>query len=294
MLKTHVDNQIWLVHQPDHARVSGYLAAHWGNTTFAQPGYFASTNESPRIRQEVIQAIAEHDNGWWEWEANPSIDPEDGLPYGLLDVGKETADAGLQRWWLGVPRFAEQHPYMALLISYHAYWLYAFAFPDEPSHDKTFLHPLFGAPDQSSRLVSDVNLFRSFLEEQRDVQDNLQQRLLANPLWEDAVDPGHLYPHVRLLQLLDAMSLLLSFGGRKETELADVPQSHWDNRVSIRWKPLGDRRILCEPYPFAIDPLEVLLPVRILTKDFLTDALPITRLHSVPLQTVRFELTGKK
>jgi hypothetical protein len=30
MLKTRVDDHVWLIQQPDHASISGYLAAHWG------------------------------------------------------------------------------------------------------------------------------------------------------------------------------------------------------------------------------------------------------------------------
>jgi len=48
MLKTLRQGQMWLVTQPDHAQVSGYLAAHWGNDDFARPGYFASSPDSER------------------------------------------------------------------------------------------------------------------------------------------------------------------------------------------------------------------------------------------------------
>jgi len=31
MLKTLLDGRIWLVTQPDHGRLAGQLAAHWGS-----------------------------------------------------------------------------------------------------------------------------------------------------------------------------------------------------------------------------------------------------------------------
>ena len=80
MLKRQVGSELWCITQPDHAAVSGYLAAHWGNGEFARPGYFAPFPEAERLRAETILAIAEHDNGWWEWEADPQRDPADGLP----------------------------------------------------------------------------------------------------------------------------------------------------------------------------------------------------------------------
>ena len=43
MLKTLQQEQMWLVTQPDHAQVSGYLAApRCENSDFARPRYFAS------------------------------------------------------------------------------------------------------------------------------------------------------------------------------------------------------------------------------------------------------------
>ena len=74
MLKCQVGSELWCIAQPDHAAVSGYLAAHWGNDEFARPGSFAPFPEPERLRAETIFAIAEHDNGWWEWEADPQRD----------------------------------------------------------------------------------------------------------------------------------------------------------------------------------------------------------------------------
>ena len=75
MLKRQVGSELWCITQPDHAAVSGYLAAHWGNGEFARPGSFAPFPEPERLRAETILAIAEHDNGWWEWEGDPQRDP---------------------------------------------------------------------------------------------------------------------------------------------------------------------------------------------------------------------------
>ena len=57
---------MWLVSQPDHAELSGLLAANWGNDEFARPGQFASANDPEQLRAETVLAIAQHDNGWWE------------------------------------------------------------------------------------------------------------------------------------------------------------------------------------------------------------------------------------
>ena len=54
MLKTQRENQTWLVSQPDHGRVAGYLAAHWGNDGFAAPGRFADSQNSEELRAETV------------------------------------------------------------------------------------------------------------------------------------------------------------------------------------------------------------------------------------------------
>ncbi len=300
MLKTSMGKTLWLVQQPDHARVSGYLAAHWGGVNgFVRPGYFAPSAQPERLRQAVIQAIAEHDNGWWEWEASPPLDPNDQLPLGLGQVVRQQSpQQSLQRWRLGVPRFADQHPYVALLISLHGSLLYTFLY-DEPQDRITGLpHPLFGNAAPEARPANAVEEYRRFLAEQRAIQVNLCARLRQDPVWAQAVEPAHREPHTRLLQLMDALSLLLGFGGEQEKTLAEIPRRHWDDRVTLTWRPGRDRRIICEPYPFDADPLPVFLPVRILPGGVAAAAeahasLPLTRIHAAPLQTIRFELVSQ-
>lgn len=77
--------------------------------------------------------------------------------------------------------------------------------------------------------------------------------------WSAAVRAENLKPHVRLLQLADALSLALGFGGDKALSLTGIPRKHWDDRVTLEIAPQGARRILCRPYPFDIDPLPVAL-----------------------------------
>ena len=86
MLRTDREGQAWLVTQPHHAEVAGYLAAHWGNREFARPGHFAPTPDPERLRAETVFGIAQHDNGWWEWDAAPRLREADGLPLGLAEV----------------------------------------------------------------------------------------------------------------------------------------------------------------------------------------------------------------
>jgi hypothetical protein len=285
MLKRPVGNELWLISQPDHAAASGYLAAHWGNDDFTRPGYFGPSPDPERLRAETVLAIAEHDNGWWEWEADPELHPDDGLPLGLLDLSQQQ---GMERWHLGVPRFVERHPYVSLLISFHAYWLYA---PRcEPHPDRAFLHPLFSVPAGGPALEGEeLERTQRFVVEQREIQERLIAWLREDATWSAAVRPEHLNPHVRLLQLADALSLALCLGGDAALRLEGIPRRNWNDRVTLELSPGERGRIVCQPYPFDADPLPVALRGRVLS-------LPVKRpIHfqswwqSLPRQWIRFE-----
>ena len=152
MLKTLRGKKMWLVSQPDHAELAGLLAANWGNDEFARPGQFASADDPEQLRAEIVLAIAQHDNGWWEWEATPELSEIDGLPLDLTDLLKNRQEA-LKRWRLGVPRFSRDNPYASLLISFQGYWLYAHVIQPDP-------YPAFSPPSfwkgSSTSLIGEV------------------------------------------------------------------------------------------------------------------------------------------
>ena len=288
MLKRRIGSEIRLTSQPDHAAVSGYLAAHWGNSEFQRPGHYAPSPNSEAIRAETVLAIAEHDNGWWEWEADPPLDPEDGLPLHLLAL---TQEAGLDRWRRGVPRFEEHHPYVSLLISYHAYWLHApRCGPDVPTD---LLHPLFGASGEWPLLEGDeLTRARQFLAEQRDTQDRLQKRLSGDPLWQSAIQPEMLQPHIRLLQIADALSLHLCLGAESPIEILNAPRRDWNGRAAITVTPVSADRLICDPYPFDLDPLPVTLRSRVLPANFQRPTNFHPWWHAVPRREIRFEYSS--
>ncbi len=288
MLKRQVGSELWCITQPDHAAVSGYLAAHWGNGEFARPGYFAPFPEAERLRAETILAIAEHDNGWWEWEADPQRDPADGLPLHLAAMKQSD---GLARWRLGVPRFRDTHPYVALLISLHAYWLHAPRV--EAETDATFFHPLFGNPGAWPKPEGDeLEETREFVAEQHLLQELIADRMKNDPAWTAAVESWHLRPHIRLLQVADALSLHLCFGGDQVRSMPDIPRKNWDDRVSLELVPAGDRCVVCRPYPFDLDPLSVTLRGRVLEPGVTAPEDFHSWWHGLPRQEIRFRFAS--
>ncbi len=298
MLKTLRDKKMWLVSQPDHAELAGFLAANWGNDEFARPGQFASANDPEQLRAETVLAIAQHDNGWWEWEATPELSEVDGLPLCLTEVLKNQQDA-MNRWRLGIPRFSRDHPYVSLLISFHAYWLYAHGCQTDP--DPAFAHPLFWKGSSTRLMGERLEINRGFAGEIKEMQDALIARLRKDRICAAWIDTEHLNPHARLLQLLDGLSLSLCSAlipprigtakglGDDEFDLLEVPRRSWEDRVTIEVKPASERRIVCEPYPFGVDPLPVAVPARILDWPAEPSAHFQSWWHSERKQLIRFE-----
>ena len=270
MLKTRRGSRVWLITQPAHAELAGMVAAHWGNQEFARPGHYAAAPDPERLRREVVLAVTEHDSGWREWEADPLLSAEDGLPQGLGEVLKDPV-AGMERWRLGIPRLAERHPYASLLISDHAYWLYAAQFDPDPPPE--FTHHLHRGPSLYPKELETEA--RRFLADVREMQEAFRRRLEEDAFWRAALEPEHRNPHARLLQILDGFSLALCSAviapvegeakglGEDHVVFHEVPRRSWEDRVPLEVKPLGDGRIVIDPYPLDKTPLTVSVPARV-------------------------------
>lgn len=271
MLKTARNGSTWLVTQPDHGEIAGYLAAHWGREDFARPGGFSAVADPGRLRSEFVLATAQHDNGWWEWEADPDLAEADGLPAGLGEVLR-SQQVGMDRWRKGLGRL-RSHPYASLLISHHAHWLYAIRTEARP--DPAFVHPLFWNRPSGDLFRGSRRAEVEFLRELAERRSRWIAELRRDDRTARWVESETLHPHARLLQLLDGLSLSLCSAliparsgetrglGEDPFELRDVPRRSWDDRVTIDVRPLGGRRIALDPYPFDLDPLPVPVTARV-------------------------------
>ena len=104
-------DDLLLVTQPDHAALAGAVMAAWRADGLA---------EHPE-REELLLAVREHDHGWLEPDAAPTVDPVTGAPEDFLD-----APAGVRQavWPRGTARLAGAHPYAAALVAHHALNVY--------------------------------------------------------------------------------------------------------------------------------------------------------------------------
>src|SRR5581483_10336 len=244
------------ISQPAHAWVSGQLARRWGNAQF---GGF----EPP---EEVCLAAALHDIGFVEWEEQPTLNPETGLPFTFLELPTR---AHLEIWSAGIRHMLGYGRYPAWLVSAHYTWLCR------------------GHPSDSA---ADRRLERRFLEEQEELQTTLETSLLNDFYHEARATNQALERNRQFVSLWDWLSLLLCMGLHEERIVDNVPTA--EGIGEIRLKPLNAEgtRIGIAPWPFATESLEVLCEGRHLLKRYETEAKMRKALRAASPVTVNMEL----
>jgi hypothetical protein len=69
-----------LISQVEHARLSGELAKRCLTK-------FGDANPAlAQVREELLQAIIHHDDGWVEWELDPRLEPQSGKPLSFMEL----------------------------------------------------------------------------------------------------------------------------------------------------------------------------------------------------------------
>ena len=107
MLVLQEPDALRLITQNDHARLAHDILALWtGDGLPAHP-----------LRDRLLLATAEHDNGWREADAAPLTKPASSWPY---DFRSYPEDERQRLWRRGINRFADTDLPTALLITRHA------------------------------------------------------------------------------------------------------------------------------------------------------------------------------
>jgi len=105
-----------LITQPDHARLAEQL--------------LASIRTEPVLQGEsrdiILLAAREHDNGWAEVDAEPTIDPDTGRP---RDFMSGPAAVKHELWMRGITRAAHMDARAGALVAEHALTVYAYRAP---------------------------------------------------------------------------------------------------------------------------------------------------------------------
>jgi hypothetical protein len=178
------DGHLRLVHQDEHGRIAGVLAAAWGNDTV----------EPPRPGPSVVTAAARHDEGWRSRDARVLYDEMAQRPLHFLDI---EAGEHIRLYRQGVTRVSAADAYAGLLVGMHWTGLY---------------RSRWSAPGAGSRVGQGA--------EARAAQDRVvrsEQRRWVDALelaWTEqeprAAFESRIWHNYELLQLWDLLSLFLA------------------------------------------------------------------------------------
>lgn len=127
-----------LITQPDHARLARDIVA----AMRSEPALLGAA------RNAVLLATQEHDNGWIEVDAEPTIDPATGRP---CDFIAGPAAVKHELWPRGIRRAAQIDPRAGALVAEHAITVYSYR-RAEPEW-QPFFGPITAMRDELLRQV---------------------------------------------------------------------------------------------------------------------------------------------
>lgn len=244
------DDEVMLVMQLDHSRVAGQLAAVWGNETFAPVAPYES----------IVLAAQEHDTGWWEWEAKPTLNAE-GRPLDYIGSASFLGATWLDFYRRVVERVVLEDAYAGYMVSMHGDGLLNKAMGLLPS-----------LPDLSAK-----PLIRAFIDEQVDYRKSLLPQLRATPEFAEHASDERIWTNYTLMEVFDQVAQFVCnrypFDSQRRKNgptpyLSDlaipVAEGVADTRLHI--EVLNDHDAIVRPYPFSVDPVIVTFPAKILPK----------------------------
>ncbi|HZZ20226.1 MAG TPA: DUF3891 family protein [Opitutaceae bacterium] len=241
MIRIETDSGWILVEHPEHARLAGRFALHWGNAEFA----------APEPRSDVMTAVARHDDAWAMRDALPFVTRE-GRPSAFSRelVGKYSAFEEIDMAdYLAVRGraadvVAAENPYAAVLISMHTVSL------------------LTTHVDLSGLSAADVERHRLFIENQKGRQSELIAELAGDPARFADIQPGALDRAFKFLQACDSLSLGACVRFPEPKALRHAHPRRDGSLTEILMTPLGNDTYRLSPYPLDQDEVILELPCR--------------------------------
>jgi hypothetical protein len=250
------------ISQTSHSWISGQLARAWGNESFAGFNPF----------EPICYAAEQHDIGFLNWENDPTLNLETGLPYTFEQLPESLH---LDIWRTGIYQLRPVCSYASLIVSLH------FSGLCERFHRRQSVSPI-GEASQ-------------FLREQSQYQRNTQETLSRDPLFEKAVAPEILSYHRDLIAVWDLFSLELCRGRLTEFKLPGVPVS--DSRrvdLLLRQSSGAGKTWEVDPWPFAPTSFTTMGEARVLDQRFTDQKRMREALRHADRTTIEFRLIPAK
>ncbi len=111
IVRTESDQWLYLITQADHAALAARIMAEWKAGAWLR---------HPQ-RERILRATAQHDCGWRESDASPSVSPETGMPYDVVNAPLAIRQGA---WRIALDRLEPEDPYLAALVAHHALTVY--------------------------------------------------------------------------------------------------------------------------------------------------------------------------
>lgn len=244
MIRRKLNGGWLIVTQPDHARLAGDLARHWGNDEFP----------SPKPVEEVLLAVKEHDNGWREIDALARLNPDNGLPYNFSEW---PLPDHFPIWQRAEKHLLDSSPYAALLISRHGSILFRYLV--DGAADPLLAHPFFTHETWRSRgddlSEEEQKQIWAFVGERESFQSGVRETLNSRPATATLVSTERFNADFRLLQTCDALSLYAVLEPPRKKILHNIARREWGDFVTLQLRPAGESSAIIDPYPFDVSPL---------------------------------------
>jgi hypothetical protein len=245
-----------LITQNDHADLAGQFASHWGNDKFAALLPWAS----------MVFAAESHDNGWWHWDINPSVDDQ-GVPITFRKTPRKILFEYLSR---GIDGVVEKDPYAGLMVSLHLAGL--------SQHRYGTLSAVPGREDEFTL---------KFVREQEESHKALKEKIGRMEQYAAAATDDYLWFNYRLMQVFDRLSLFFCCNfGFQDTPGSDsltqkdrdsgrayygsaikpTPVRFGSEDVELQLRLVDNTTLVVDPYPFDEAPLRVNVRGRIIPR----------------------------
>ena len=246
------------ISQTSHSWISGQLARVWGNKLF---GEFEPL-------EPICYAAEQHDLGFLEWENQPTLNMETGLPYTFDELPESLH---LDIWRTGIYQLRPVCSYASLIVSLH------FCGLCERFHQRQ------NGPGRSEA--------SQFLEEQRTYQQKTRETLSQDPLFARAISTEVLAYHRDLIAVWDLFSLELCRGRSREFKLPEVRLSN-GKHVDLRLRQRSEAEKIWEvdPWPFRVASLTTLCEGRVLERRFTDQKQMREALRNANRTTIQFRL----
>lgn len=241
MIRIELTDGWVLVTHPDHARLAGVFAEHWGNVDFGRPAPAGP----------VLEAVRAHDDAWADRDATPYLTHE-GRPsafsrelVGTYDSFEEIDLADyLAVRGQATEVVARRDPYAAILVSLHTHNL------------------LTEQTDVAAMTPAQRALHGDFIGAQEGRRAELLEICASRPEVAAFATAENLQAGFEFLQACDSLSLLLCTDFPSPAPLRHRHRRRDGTEVTIHYEPLGEGRARVQPWPFAGHALKVEIPCR--------------------------------